>query len=243
MIDWMIDDNLSVLKDGTPTRIDKASGGLSTPEITFVGEKWINKSTWTKTNLIGDSDHQLIFIEITTNFKYVAAAFGAKWKSKDVDWDAFRNTIEANEESLNLETTNIKSLVESWNNVIISSAEENVGKVKPVKKGGKSWMTRDEKIAIKKRNWLRRTIKSNRREWVEACKSVQEEIRNAKNENWKEYLEESIDFADEGQIWTVVKSLNGLPSTNSKTKPSTSAERNLLLQKLRQTSSLIYYCN
>ena len=91
-------------------------------------------------------------IEIITNVKHIAAAFGAKWKSKDVDWDAFRNTIEANVESLDLENTNIKSLGESWNSVIISSAEENVGKVKPGKKGGKSWMTRDVKTAIKKRN-------------------------------------------------------------------------------------------
>ena len=77
-------------------------------------------------------------------------------------------------------------------------------------------MTKDVKAAIKKRNRLRRDIKNNRREWMESCKAAQEEIRKAKTESWKEFLEESIDSADEAQIWKVVKSLNSSPCTNSK---------------------------
>ena len=71
---------------------------------------------------------------------------------------------------------------------------------------------------IKKRNALRRTTKSNRREWLEPCKEAQEVIQKAKEESWKEFLEEAIPSADKSQIWGVVKSLNGNPQTNSMDK-------------------------
>ena len=54
-------------------------------------------------------------------------------------------------------------------------------------------MSREVKAAIKKCNKLKRYIKKNRREWVEAYKSVLEEIRNAKKVNWKEFQHQGRD--------------------------------------------------
>ena len=44
--EWMFDKELSVLNDASHTRINRATGGFSTPDVTLVGKKWNDKCTW-----------------------------------------------------------------------------------------------------------------------------------------------------------------------------------------------------
>lgn len=215
ILDWMIDEGLTILNDGSPTRVNKSNGTKSTPDVTLAGEKWMGQTTWTVVEPIGSSDHVPILIEISTDVKHVAASFGAKWKSKDVDWDAFSNAIEIGINEIDQDSDDIKTLVTDFNKVVIEAAEKHVGKVKPGKRP-KGWMTPNVRAAIRKRNALRRNIKTKRREWIESCKEARQEIQRAKEESWKEFLDESVNSTDESKLWKVIKSLNGTPSTNSK---------------------------
>ena len=61
---WTHDDNLNVLNDGTPTRINKITGGESTPDISVIGTKWKDKSKWEVGAQLGNSDHLPITITI-----------------------------------------------------------------------------------------------------------------------------------------------------------------------------------
>ena len=42
------------------------------------------------------------------------------------------------------------------------------------------------RAAIRKRNKLRNDIKERKQEWISACGDVNEAIKKAKQENWKE---------------------------------------------------------
>ena len=84
---------------------------------------------------------------------------------------------------------------------ITEAANSFIGKVKS--------STRDLREAVKFRNSLRRTLGDNRREWVEAYRSVQALISKEKERRWVEFLEDAADTADPNKILRVVKSLSG----------------------------------
>ena len=112
-----------------------------------------------------------------------------------------------------IEFENFKKMP-NLNKNLLDAARTHVGKTKPGKKS-KPWMTPTVRAAIRKRNALRRKVKTQRREWLDACKEAKEETLKAKEESWKDFLEDSISSSNEAQIWNVVRSLNGTPQTNS----------------------------
>ena len=65
IVDWVIQRELQCVNDGSPTRINRATGGLSTPDITLVTSGLQTKTKWTtvKDTSMG-SDHQPIIIEL-----------------------------------------------------------------------------------------------------------------------------------------------------------------------------------
>ena len=80
------------------------------------------------------------------------------------------------------QTDNIKERVKNFNNTLIESANVHVGKCKPSRKP-KLWTTPNVKAAIRKRNALRKKVKTQRKEWLDACKEARDEINKAKEEN------------------------------------------------------------
>ena len=77
------------------------------------------------------------------------------------------------------------------------------------------YMTPTLRESIRKRNRLLGDFKNRREEWVKACTEVIEAIREAKQESWKEVLEEALCAEDESKLWSVAKQLNGTPDINS----------------------------
>ena len=100
--------------------------------------------------------------------------------------------------------------------ILTEAGTTHVGKTRPGKRT-KSWMTPTVKGAIKKRNLLRRAVEQNREEWKQACAEVNEEIRKAKEESWKDLLQGAAIGEDGGEekLWKIIKSLNGTPDKNS----------------------------
>ena len=59
-------------------------------------------------------------------------------------------------------------------------------------------------------------MKTMKKEWMEACKEVNEAIRQEKEDSWRELLESATSDGDEQKLWSFIKSVNGTPDTNSK---------------------------
>ena len=99
--DWVIDNDLTILNDCSATRASKAvnvndaTKGLSSPDVTLCGKSWRDKTTWTVDDPIGGSDHDPILIEVHSKIKHVKAFDkSACWKSRGVDWEAFKSAVE-----------------------------------------------------------------------------------------------------------------------------------------------------
>ena len=214
--DWAIENDLNILNDGSPTHVNRGTGGLSTPDISFCGKSWQNKTAWSVEDPIGNSDHNPILIEVHSKMLHVKTSDGStRWKSREVDWDAFKEAVEEKvldpEEA---ESLSMKERVLKFNEALIETAKTHVGKTKQGS-GKKQWLTPTVRAAVRKRNALRRKVRTHRREWLEACKEANEEILKAKEESWREFLQDSISPAEEHKIWKVIRSLNGSPQTNS----------------------------
>ena len=76
-------------------------------------------------------------------------------------------------------------------------------------------MTPTVRAALKKRNRLRKDVRHQRQAWLDACKEAQEEINNAKEESWRDLLEDTLSEGNDNKLWGIIKSLNGTPETNS----------------------------
>ena len=212
--DWIIDKELGILNGAAPTRINKNTLNWSTPDLTLGSSKWSGKCNWSVLDDIGGSDHMPILITLQTKVRF-QPVLGRKprWKCKDVDWSAFAKSIDETVGQFE-PTDSIKHQESRFAEALINAANTHVGKVKPGART-KTWMNPSVRTAIRKRNSLRRKIKTRRREWLESCKEVNQAIRDAKTESWRNLLEDALATEDDTLLWRIIKDLNGSTEDNA----------------------------
>ena len=237
IVDWILENDLTILNDGSHTRLNTRlstetpppttqsntpsstktpTGGKSTPDLTIVGSMWNHKCTWQTVEDIGSSDHTPIMININAPVDHGSVFKGQiAWKTNGVDWTSYTEALERALELIDLPSdATVHSRYKAFHTAIIETATKTVGTIKPGRRT-RSWETPAVREAIRRRNRLRKSVRTNRSEWVEACRSAQETIAEAKTEAWKKVLEESANSPDDGKMWRIVKSLNGTPESNS----------------------------
>ena len=200
--DWLCDKQLTLLNDGRPTRFNRATGNGSTPDIAACGKSISGKTEWDVVEGIGSSDHLPTIITIWDKVNHHPVIGKPTMWKKNVDWSKF--TEETEKRFMDIEAeANITNRVLRFTDILTAVAEKHVGKSKP-KRHTKPWLTPIVKQKIKLRNRLRRTVKDNRVQWIEACRDVNESIRIAKEERWKALLEDVITDADETKLWGII---------------------------------------
>ena len=105
LLEWATSHDLTILNDGTPTRLNKANtssvqtGGLSSPDVSICGEKWWSKTSRRVTDPIENSDHIPIAININEQMKQGPIYKGrTRWRSNGVNWNSYTKMVE---ESIN----------------------------------------------------------------------------------------------------------------------------------------------
>ena len=165
--------DFGVANDGSVTRVNRGTGGGSTPDVTLAHQSMLNKIEWSCLEDMG-SDHLPILLELECGVSAVKQASpGLRWRWGKADWDGYRREVEQ-------KVVEVKEEVREWSiskkssfivDTMLSAAKSHVGQAKP-RATSKVWMTEEVKTAVKKRNLLRRTVGVNREERVEACRIV-----------------------------------------------------------------------
>ena len=214
VVDFAIDRELTILNDGSPTRVNRITGKESSPDVTLCGAKWADKSEWSVGECIGASDHSPIYITISTRVNH-QSVFGKRprWRSNGINWDEFANEVK-DKLSPNPLKGSFTSRIAQFTKILTDAGHKHVGKVKPGRKT-RVWLTPPVRAAIRQRNYLRRKIKTHRREWLEQCEVTRAEIEKAKQQKWKDVVEEAITTTDDRKIWSFVKSISGTPDAAS----------------------------
>ncbi len=210
IVDMMINNNLTLCNNGSPTRTNRGTGGDSTPDITLMSSNLANKFSWTTVTDLG-SDHLPILWEIKDNYKRQPKKLRRpRWKRNDVNWDGFREKVE-NKIKAGVKDLPFTERVKQFNDILTEAGRDFVGKVMP--KARNTCMNPKVRALKKKRNLLRLEIQSKRKEWIEACKEAQQAMEDAREEAWVEYLEDLEFQADPAEMWRVIKSLSGTPES------------------------------
>ena len=156
---------------------------MSNPDITFVTSSLDPSCKWSvveETDL--DSDHLPIVTEIKHSEVQTISTtpFSFRWKSKNVDWAAFRQAVEDNIVP-DREFTSLSERVAVFNEILIEAGNKHVGKTKPSRT--KFAMNPKVKALVKKRNRLRKEVATKRKEWLEAAEEARIARRAAKEES------------------------------------------------------------
>ena len=219
IVDWAIEKELTIMNnDNSPTRVSRITGNESSPDLTLCGAKWADKFEWSVGESIGSSDHLPIYITISSQVKH-QSIYGkrSRWKSNGVKWEDFTQQVEEDlQAALNVEGNlpgKLSAQISSFTDILLQAGRKHVGKVRPGRKT-RVWLTPPVKAAIRQRNNLRRKIKTHRKEWIEQCKAVKAEINAAKQQKWREVVEDAIGTADDKKIWSFIKSISGSASAS-----------------------------
>ena len=132
ILDWILDNDLHILNDGSATRTSRITGNDSTPDISLCGSNWTAKSFWILAEPIGNSDHLPIIIELNHKICYKPVIpRSARWRRNGVDWSSFTNDIETKMSNL-LNEPNISLRVSCFNDILISAATTHLENLNPV---------------------------------------------------------------------------------------------------------------
>jgi len=184
---------------------------MSTPDVTLVTNNLQNNFKWNITSQLGGSDHSPIIIDIENGAyqRHYARLRRKRWKRNKAAWGSFYEEVEDKMGALDDEDQSLTSRVKSFTDILIRAGHTHVGKTLP--KSNQDWMTSTVRAAVKKRNLLRRDIANKRKEWLEACREATELAKEAKENAWREYLDQAEEDADPTRMWRTIKSLSGSP--------------------------------
>ena len=246
LLDWTIKHDLTIMNDGSHTRINtkarqrtdpstsgsssasvnpvsgsqdqphgESSDGTSAPDVSICGSTWHRNFSWCTVEGIGSSDHWPIAVTITVAVSHGSVFKGRpKWRASGVDWEAFRSQTELNIEAISPVPDDICTMVAEFNKALIDAGHRCVGLVRPGKRT-KTWVNPEVREALRKRNRLRHKLSTHRKEWMEACKEVQDLISQAKTNAWREVLDDASNVKDDSKMWRIIRGLNGSLETNS----------------------------
>ena len=184
-------------RDNTRARRDipgpqgSSSGGKSAPDVSICGSTWSSKFSWKTIESIGSSDHLPILITINERTEQQPIYNGqVRWRTTNVDWNAYTEEIEASIEPLMSAGATIDKWSHDLNTCITNAASKHLGTVRPGK-GRKTWETPQVREAIRRRNKLRKNVASSRDEWITSCKAAREAVNEAKINAWRKVLDDA----------------------------------------------------
>ena len=209
---WLLESQMTVLNDGSPTRVNRGTGGGSAPDLSIVHSSQVGRARWEVTDSFG-SDHSGLLVELDCGVcarSKPSTEWGWCWRS--ADWQAFETEVESrlSEAAADLADADLDTRVDFFCSVTLESARLHVGR-RPVDRNRKTWLTGEVRAAIRERNALRRQIGTRRAEWIQSCRRVRELVREAKERKWRHFVEELEWDTDCAKVWRVIRSLSDAP--------------------------------
>ena len=186
LAEWMAEQNLTSVNNGDHTRVNPATGGLSTPDVSFVPSNWCSRVEWTTGEDLG-SDHLPVFLlaELDTSVtKPVRPQLNWNWQK--ADWVSYAEMLDEKITAYD----GVRSFRQMYSFVVEMAMEVAKACIPKAcaRKSSAAWMTPVLARAIKDRNRLRKEGRDKRAEWVEKCVEVRELTMAAKEKRWVDFL-------------------------------------------------------
>ena len=193
------------------------------------------------------SDHLPILITVDCQVTMLNApsCTELKWNWKSANFQLFAESVDeaVTAAPAAIHESSLDSISKFLNMAMIDVANKAICKVKC--SFGiyiiKEWMSRDIREAVKRRNALRRDITSKRAEWIEACMTVRDMVRESKENRWKEFLEDFDSSSNPHKIWSTIKSLSRNSTASIRNETLVHEGREYITNKAKEDAFLQRY--
>ncbi|XP_072403286.1 uncharacterized protein [Diabrotica undecimpunctata] len=210
------DFQLNFLNGGSPTRFNINTGNSSAIDLSLCDPALTPRLFWEVLQYTYGSDHHPIVIK--NSMALTHDVFIPRWKTETADWLKFENYIDNSMPNCKI-AESIDESLHNLNSIIISSAEQFVGKSKK---------TKNNQTPVP---W-----------WNSECGAA---IRATKKASWSKYVSEINTSTPVSEVWKKIRKISGLKYTPmiSKLKVdnriSTSPQEiaNTLAESFREMSS------
>ena len=207
VVDWLGLSGLQVLNDGSATRVNRVTGGLSSPDLSLAPSGWLSRAEW-EVLQEGGSDHSPLLCSLDLRPHARTLPVRRVWDWPHADWDGFLAASEARLVDFDASGP-LDDVVKRWTGAVLSAAEEAIGR-KVLSNSRRPGWSRAVREAIRDRNRLRRGLPDSREEWVAACRRVRELVVAEKARRWASYVEDACSgHADMSRAWRVCRHLDG----------------------------------
>jgi ribonuclease HI len=212
--EWIMGSSMAILNDGSVTRVNPGTGGLSTPDVTLADSNIASACTFAVDESMG-SDHLPVIVSVCCGVAVRPPRESRpKWRSKGVDWQRFTDALE--QRVLAFGSRSMRCVIRRiarFSSAVVECAKQHVGKVRPGVRT-RPWMTPAVKEAVKRRNRLHKEVATRRAEWVAASQEAAKLTREAKTAEWTDFLSDLGTEADPARMWRVIRGLSGTPSSS-----------------------------
>ena len=116
-----------------------------------------------------------------------------------------------------------------------------MGKTRPSKV--KFAMNPKVRTLVKKRNFLRKQVKTRRVEWLEAEKEVRQAREEAKQEAWSDFVDDLQVDDDASRVWRMIKSMDGTPTSSAPNEALVHQGKTIVTNKSKADAFAKHYAN
>ena len=214
--------NLTLINDGSPTRLDPKSGAESHIDLTLSSSTCASRIQWQVLPELFGSDHYVIYFEFFINqniqhFNLRNLSPESFWSVKNVNWELYseyirseiKESYENDENDINVQNKYdflVDCITRTADKLLLKTTNQYKHK-NPI-----PWWNEDCNQAIKERNKsynrLRKTL--DNQDLIEYKKKkamAQKTIRNAKRKYWEKHCSSLNRTSNLGEVWKHVKNL------------------------------------
>ncbi|GLV37542.1 hypothetical protein CBL_20354 [Carabus blaptoides fortunei] len=131
-IENIIDNNATLLNDGSPTHLCTGSGNFSFIDITLCHPRLTPNITWETIPYIHGSDHFPIKLSLTSPNIGTAQHQYPRWNLKNANWELFKQLVKNNTKDIS-DADNINTIVDDITKNTITAAEKSIGYINSTK--------------------------------------------------------------------------------------------------------------
>ena len=113
------------MNTGEPTRVNRTTGNLSTPDVSLCGSDWTGKTEWNIGEAIGTSDHLPVVIIVNVDTQHLPVySKTARWRTSGANWVKYREEVSRLLPERN--NLNLSARIAKFTSIMIEAAKLNV---------------------------------------------------------------------------------------------------------------------
>ena len=220
--DLLLNDHITILNNGQPTRINPSNGHTSAIDLSFANSSFSHKLEWQALPDIYSSDHIPIKISLTLPLDNMHLFYPLHWKIKNANWTLFSSLMDQNTTKLPPPSKeNINTIVEDFTSLITNNARISIGRSQHKSLRPRvPWWNEDIKKSIKEKNKALKIFQTTKtqEDFITLKRHKARTrflVKNSKALSWRNYVNSISNLTDSSIVWKKIKSIKGTHRVNT----------------------------